>query len=142
MTAQEYQNIYDFVGAAMEVHSTLGRGLAEAVYQEALMMELESRGEKVEREKVLPVYYKGKKLEETYIADFYYKGIVIETKAVDELCADHRAQLFDYMRISRQDRGILINFGEQGLRAERYLYDPEFDDFILLTKDNYKMYIR
>ena len=141
MTAQEYKDIYNFVGAAMEVHATLGRGLAEAIYQEALLMELESRGEHAEREKLLPVYYKGRKLEKTYIADFCYKGIVIEIKATDQLCAEHRAQLFNYLRICHPDRGILVNFGEKSLRAERYLYDSKSDDFILLTKDNYKRYI-
>ena len=133
--------MYDVVGAAMEVHATLGRGLSEPIYQEALMMELDMRGLKAEREKPLSVYYKGKLLSKYYVADFYYKDIIVELKAVDKLNSDHRAQLFNYMRICDIDRGLLINFGEKSLRAERYLYLPKEDDFILLTKANYKDYI-
>ena len=141
MTKTEYIDMYDVVGAAMEVHATLGSGLSEPIYQEALMMELDMRGLKAEREKPLSVYYKGKLLSKYYVADFYYKDIIVELKAVDKLNSDHRAQLFNYMRICDIDRGLLINFGEKSLRAERYLYLPEEDDFILLTKANYKDYI-
>ena len=77
----------------------------------------------------------------TYYADFYYKGIIIELKSVEEIVSDHRAQLFNYMRITKHHRGILFNFGEIGLHSERYLYLPVSDDFILLNQDNYKSYI-
>lgn len=141
MTRQEYKEIYDVVGAAMEVYNTLGRGMAEAVYQESLDKEFRRRGMNVEREKELQMYYKGELLEKTYFADFYYKGIVIELKSVQEVNPDHRAQLFNYMRITRQHRGILLNFGEDSLHTERYLYLPKYDDFILLNQDNYRDYI-
>jgi GxxExxY protein len=141
MTRQEYKEIYDVVGAAMEVYNTLGRGMAEAVYQESLDKEFRRRGMNVEREKELRMYYKGELLEKTYFADFYYKGIVIELKSVQEVNPDHRAQLFNYMRITRQHRGILLNFGEDSLHTERYLYMPKYDDFILLNQDNYRDYI-
>ena len=72
---------------------------------------------------------------------FLYKGIVVEMKSVDSITSEHRAQLFNYMRISDHKRGLLLNFGEKRLRAERYLYLPEDDDFILLTQENYKDYI-
>ena len=62
-------------------------------------------------------------------------------KSVEEINSDHRAQLFNYMRITGKYRGILLNFGEKRLRAERYLYLPEEDDFILLTQQNYKDFI-
>ena len=80
-------------------------------------------------------------MEKTYYADFFYKGIIIELKSTDSICSDHRAQLFNYMRITKQQRGILLNFGEKSLRAERYLYLPDQDDFILLSQENYKDYI-
>ena len=133
--------MYDVVGAAMEVHNTLGRGMAEQVYQEALAMEMKMRGMSAEREKLLRLHYKGVLMEKIYYADFYYKGIIIELKSVDEICSDHRAQLFNYMRITKKDRGILFNFGEKSLHTERYLYLSEDDNFILLTQDNYKFYI-
>lgn len=141
MSKEEYRDIYNVVGAAMEVYNNLGRGLAEAIYQEALSLEMKGRGMIAEREKELSLVYKGQILEKKYKADFYYKGIIIELKAVDELCSDHRAQLFNYMRISNQYRGILFNFGEKILHTERFLYLPEIDDFVLLTQDNYMDYV-
>ena len=141
MTKQEYRDLYDVVGAAMEVYNTLGRGMAEAIYQEALAVEMNKRGMEAEREKKLQLQYKDVLLEKTYFADFFYKGIIIELKSVEEIVSDHRAQLFNYMRITKQYRGILINFGEIGLYTERYLYLPASDDFILLNQDNYRDYI-
>ena len=141
MTKQEYKDMYDVVGAAMEVYNTLGRGMAEAIYQEALAEEMKKRGMEAEREKKLQLHYKDVLLEKTYYADFYYKGIIIELKSVDEIVSDHRAQLFNYMRITKQYRGILFNYGEIGLYTERYLYLPAYDDFILLNQDNFKDYI-
>jgi GxxExxY protein len=141
MTKQEYQDIYEVVGIAMEVHKTLGRGLAEPIYQEAFALEMMLRGKKVEKEKELRLYYKGMQMEKTYYADFYYKGIMIEFKSVESITSDHRAQLMNYMRISKAERGVLFNFGERQLYTERYLFLPEEDSFILLNQDNYKYYI-
>lgn len=141
MTKQEYKDIYNVIGAAMEVHKTLGRGMEEPIYQEALAVEMAKRGMIAEREKTLRLHYKDVLLEKTYFADFYYKGIIIELKSVSEIISDHRAQLFNYMRITGIDRGILFNFGEKFLRSERYLYLPEDDDFELLTQENYMNYI-
>ena len=104
-------------------------------------LEMKKRGMEAEREKKLQLHYKDVLLEKTYYADFYYKGIIIELKSVDEIVSDHRAQLFNYMRITKQYRGILFNYGEIGLYTERYLYLPAYDDFILLNQDNFKDYI-
>ena len=141
MTKQEYKSIYDVVGVAQEVHKTLGRGLSELIYQEAMAIEMKERGMAFEREKELRLYYKNHLMEKTYFADFYYDGILIELKAVDRILSEHRSQLFNYLRITHLDRGILINFCEKSLRAERYLYSSETDRFILLTQDNYKFYV-
>ena len=141
ITKEEYFDIYSIVGIAMEVYNTLGYGMAEPIYQEAFAIEMELQGLSVEREKLLRLYYKNQLLEKTYYADFYYKGIVIEMKAVDKIISDHRAQLFNYMRIAKQRKGILINFGEKSLRAERYIFNEDEDRFILLTQENYKRHI-
>lgn len=133
--------MYDVVGAAMEVFNTLGRGMAEAVYQEALAIEFQQRGMKAEREKMLSLSYKGVPMQKTYFVDFYYKGILVELKSVEEVSSDHRAQLLNYMRITGKDRGLLFNFGEKSLHTERYLYLPEEDDFVLLNQDNYKSFV-
>jgi len=133
--------MYDVVGAAMEVYNTLGRGLSEQIYQEAFLMEARLRELAIEREKKLTLTYKGMVMEKSYFVDFYYRGIILEFKAVSEITSDHRAQLFNYLRITHQSRGILFNFGEPNLHTERYLYLPEIDDFILLTHDNYLDYV-
>lgn len=125
----------------MEVHKTLGRGMEEPIYQEALAVEMNKRGMVAEREKELRLTYKDIMLKKTYYADFYYQGIIIELKSVSEIISDHRAQLFNYMRITGTHRGVLLNFGEKFLRAERYLYIPDDDDFVLLMQDNYRDYI-
>lgn len=141
MTRQEYKDIYEVVGTAMEVYNTLGRGMAEPIYQEAFAVEMRKRGIDFDREKQLRLYYKDVLLEKTYYADFYYKGIIVELKSVEEIVSDHRAQLFNYMRMTKHNRGVLLNYGEKGLHTERYLYLPEDDDFVLLTHENYKLYI-
>lgn len=141
MTKQEYMDMYNVVGAAMEVHSILGHGMAEPIYQEALAIEMQKRGMIAEREKELRLHYKDVILEKTYYADFYYKGIIIELKSVEEIIPVHRAQLFNYLRITGLQRGIIFNFGEDSLYTERYLYAPQYDDFIMLNHDNYKDYV-
>lgn len=141
MTRQEYLDIYDAVGVAMEVYNTLGRGLSEQIYQEAFLMEARLRNMEIEREKKLTLTYKGMVMEKSYYVDFYYRGIILEFKAVSEITSDHRAQLFNYLRITHHNRGILFNFGEPKLHTERYLYLPDIDDFVLLTHDNYMEYI-
>ena len=142
MTRSEYLDIYDVVGAAMEVYNTLGRGMSELIYQEALEIEMSSRGMIFEREKALRLYYKTVLLKKVFIADFYYKGVIVELKSVEHISSDHRAQLFNYMRMIHKERGLLLNFGEIGLRAERYLYVEDDDNFVLLSQDNYKDYIQ
>ena len=141
MTREEYRDIYDIVGVAQEVHKTLGRGLSEPIYQEAMAIEMKEQGMDFEREKLLNLYYKNHLMVKTYYADFFYKGIIVELKAVEAILSEHRSQLFNYMRITRVNRGVLINFCEKSLMAERYLYVPNKDKFVLLTQANYKFYI-
>ena len=125
----------------MEVHNTLGRGLAEPIYQEAFAIECRRNGLSIEREKELHMYYKDELMKKTYYADFYYEGIVIELKAASDITQEHRSQLFNYLRITKQQRGILFNFGEESLHTERYLYIAEYDEFVLINQDNYREYI-
>ena len=108
MTKQEYMDMYQLVGIAMEVHNTLGWGLAEPIYQEAFAIECWRNGLSIEREKELHMYYKDELMKKTYYADFYYNGIVIELKATSDISQEHRAQLFNYLRITKQQRGIYL----------------------------------
>lgn len=141
MRKEEYLEMYHIIGAAIEVHKQLGRGLSEAIYQEALEMELEDQGIIVEQEKKLQLWYKGRRMKKHYFADMFYNGLIIELKSVSDLSSEHRAQLLNYLRISKTNRGLLINFGERRLHIERYLYLSEKDGFILLNEYNYKQYI-
>lgn len=126
---------YNIIGAAMEVHRTLGCGLLEAVYSEALHLELLDRGIENETEKEVPCYYKGHKMEKTYRMDMTVGDICIELKSVNELLPVHRAQLFNYLRLTRMPVGILINFGGSKLEGERYAFIEEENECYLIDKD-------
>ena len=141
MTKQQYRDMYNIVGAAMEVYNTLGRGMEEAIYQEALQMELDDRGTESRREVWFDMFYKGKKMKKRYKADFVVNGVIVELKSVSVFSSEHRAQLFNYMRITSQKLGILMNFGVKSFAAERYWYQEESDDFILLKESNYRDYV-
>ena len=103
---------YSITGAAMQVYNTLGAGFLEAVYQEALAIELTKRGIPYEREKDLKIYYDGQELKQTYRADFVcYDNIIVEIKAVASLNDSHRSQVFNYLKACGFKLGLLINFG-------------------------------
>ena len=108
------------LNACMEVHKELGNGFLEAVYQEALSIEFENQGIPYEREKLLPVTYKGKQLNKEYYADFVcYGKIIVELKAVAIVSAAHKAQVINYLRASKNQIGLLVNFGCNSLKWER-----------------------
>jgi GxxExxY protein len=142
MTKEEYMRMYELVGAAMEVYNELGFGMEEPLYQEAMAMELEERGIPYYREKVLHTYYKGKKMQKTYVADFYSQEMIVEFKSVSQLTSEHRAQLFNYLRITKLKYGILVNYGEDHFHAERYVYDEEGNRYVLLSKENLHHYVQ
>jgi GxxExxY protein len=107
---------YAIVGAAMEVHSTLGPGFLEAVYADALALELETRGIHFEREVPMTVSYKGTKLSHTYRADFIVFGkIILELKAIKSLGDAEKAQAINYLKATGQPLAILLNFGASKL---------------------------
>ena len=108
------------LNACIEVHNELGNGFLEPVYQEALEEEFKLQGIPYEREKLLPVMYKGKQLNKEYYADFVcYENIIVELKAVTNLVKAHKAQLLNYMKATKAEIGLLINFGETSLKWER-----------------------
>jgi len=113
---------YAVIGAAMEVHRVLGHGFLEAVYQEALAMELEERQIPFQREVALDVHYKGRSLSGLYRADFIcFESVVLELKAASNLAAAHKAQLIHYLRATRIPKGLLLNFGVPSLEFQRYV---------------------
>lgn len=111
---------YDIVGCAMKVHTELGNGFLEAVYQEALSIEFQKMGLPYIQEAEISIVYKGIPLSKKYFADFLcYNEIIVELKAVSELTENHYKQLFNYLKASHKKLGILINFGSQSLDYKR-----------------------
>lgn len=114
--------VYAIQGAIIEVHRIMGNGWREEVYQQALEVELSERGIPFESKKELPIFYKEHKLEKTYIPDIIcFEKIIVELKATDSLTTEHRAQLFNYLKMTKSRLGLLVNFGAYPRVAiERY----------------------
>ncbi|MFH0793043.1 MAG: GxxExxY protein [bacterium] len=107
--------VYEIVGAAIEVHKELGPGFLEAVYQEAMTMELLARSIPFEQQKPLKIFYKGHPLLKEYIADFVcYEKIIVELKALDKLSGNEEAQVLNYLKATGLRVALLINFGSIG----------------------------
>lgn len=112
------------IGAAIEVHRTLGPGLLESAYQECLVFELNSLGLHVEKEKTLPIIYKDIKLDHGYRIDLLVEyQIVIEIKTVEFLTDVHTAQVLTYLKLGNYPLGLLINFHTKLLKngLKRYI---------------------
>lgn len=106
---------YRLIGAAFEVYNDRGFGLAEDIYQECLEIELLLRDIPFRAKQELACFYKGRELKKRYIPDLVvFVGIVVELKAVSQLLPEHEAQLINYLRITKQPLGYLINFGKAG----------------------------
>ena len=102
----------EVVDAAYKVHTTLGPGLLESVYEASLAYELEQRGLKIERQESLPVVYKNVRLEEGFRADLIVSDrVIIELKSVETIAPVHKKQLLTYLRLAEKRLGLLINFG-------------------------------
>ena len=141
MNPKDYKDkVYEIIGAAMEVHSVLNWGLLEAVYNEALHLELLDRGIDNEREQNLSCYYKNHLMDKRYQMDIVVGDIIIELKSVEELTSPHRAQLFNYLRLTQKPIGLLINFGQESLQGERYAYNKLTNECILLDRNMNPVY--
>lgn len=114
---------YRLLGAAFEVYNQLGYGMAEEVYQQALEIELNLRSIPFRTKHELVLYYKTQRLETHYKPDlFVFERVVVELKAVSDLVVEHEAQLFNYMRIARQEVGYLLNYGRKNeLEWKRFI---------------------
>ena len=105
------------IGAAIEVHRTLGPGLLESTYEECLCIELGLREFPYERQKELPVEYKGVKLDCGYRLDIVVANrLILELKACESLQPIHEAQLLTYLKLSGIKVGLLINFNVSVLK--------------------------
>ena len=109
MDENEWSN--RIIGAGIEVHSQLGPGLLESVYEHALAYEFTLRSIPFERQKPLPVVYKDVRLDCGFRLDFLVDGlVVVEIKAVDALIPVHEAQVITYLKLTGCKLGLLLNF--------------------------------
>jgi GxxExxY protein len=119
------------IGAAIEIHRSLGPGLLEAVYEECLARELALRNVAFERQKPVPLVYKDLKLECGYRLDFLVDGrIVVEIKSIEAIAPIHESVMLTYLRLSGSHLGLLINFNvpilKDGIR--RYVWHYQEND--------------
>ena len=115
------QESYNIIGAAMKVHSILGPGFTEKVYQDALELEFKERQIPYKREMELAASYKGVVLHATFKPDYIcYDKIVVELKALKELNDVCRSQAINYAKVAGYKLSILLNFGEASLVTERF----------------------
>ena len=113
---------HEIIGAAMEVHRTVGPGHLEAVYQECLEIEFKVRDIPFISQPRLEIFYKEQKLKKYYVPDFIvYNEVVVEIKAEQSLSKIDEAQLINSLIISRHNTGLLLNFGEESLRYKRFV---------------------
>ncbi len=104
------------IGAAIEVHRSLGPGLLESSYSKCLCHEMRLRGIPFAREVVLPLAYKGIELEKNYVIDILVGNAVpVELKTVEAISPLHEAQLLTYMKLGNWHVGLLINFNVEVL---------------------------
>ncbi len=112
------------IGAYRVVYNTLGFGFAERVYHAAMVVELRRADLRVESEVALPVHYRSHLVGEFYADLVVNDCVIVELKAVKALLDEHRAQLFSYLKASRFEVGLLMNFGSAP-EYERKAYDNE-----------------
>ena len=111
MTENEISKIV--VDIAYKVHTKIGPGLLESVYEEIMFCEIKNYGLKVERQKAIPVFWKEKQLEIGFRADLIVESkVIIELKSVEEIAPVHYKQLLTYLKLTDLKLGLLINFNE------------------------------
>lgn len=107
----------EIIGACMDVHTRLGPGLLESVYEQCVCIELERRKLPFRRQITLPIRYRDSVIEGTYRIDLVVgETTIVELKAVDALAPLHVAQLMTYLRLSNYPVGLLVNFNVPSLR--------------------------
>lgn len=117
------EEVYEIIGAALEVYWQLGRGFLEPIYQEALEIELSRRHIPFEPKRELTITYKEQRLDKRYVPDLVcFDQIVVELKALERLTCVEQSQLLNYLKITQMRVGLLINFGSRvRLEWKRYV---------------------
>lgn len=110
---------HKIIGCAMTVHSTLGNGFQEVIYQRALAIEMEINGLSFEREKEMGIFYREKHIGTRRVDFFVEQKVMVEIKAVEKLEDVHKAQAINYCEAYNIPDGLLINFGAKSLDFKR-----------------------
>lgn len=106
------------IGAALEVHRTLGAGFLESVYEQALTIELTERGIPFERQKPVELKYKGKVVGDARLDLFVDQQLIVELKAVEAIHPIHQAQVINYLKATGHQLALLINFNVVQLKSD------------------------
>jgi GxxExxY protein len=110
----------------MRVHSTLGHGFLESVYQAALAVEFEASAIAFRREAPFEIAYRGQRLDVTYRVDFLcFDAVLVELKALPRLTRNEETQVINYLKASGCRRALLLNFGAPSLEYKRLIYTPD-----------------
>lgn len=122
MDLYKKEEYYTIIGLCMEIHRILGGGLSEAIYKDALEIELTAKEIPYEREKPYRVNYKGVVLAHFYYADFVIYGeIILEVKAIRNVLNEHLSQIINYMKLADSQIGIIANFNIKSLEHKRII---------------------
>lgn len=114
---EENEIAKEVVDAAFKVHTKLGTGLLESVYESVLAHELQNRNRRVQRQVPVPVHYEGLQLEEGFRADILVDdAVILELKSVEHMTPVHPKQLLTYLRLTGMRPGLLINVGETRIK--------------------------
>ena len=120
------QQTHAVIGAAIRVHTQLGRGFLEHVYQEALEREFLHNGIPFRREVTLPIYYREQRLATSYRVDFVcFECLLVELKALQRLTGVEEAQVIHYLKASNIGKALLLNFGSPRLEFKRLVYGAQ-----------------
>ena len=124
------EEAYAIRGAIFEVYKEMKNGYREEVYQQCLELELSARGIAFQSKPELHVIYKGTPIEKTYIPDLVcYGKIIVELKTVTTLVDEHRAQLLNYLWLTKMRLGLLVNFASYPkVVIERWVLGPNNRD--------------
>ena len=113
---------YQIIGCAMDVHKELGPGFLEAVYHEALAIEMEQKGLLHSEEPEIQIQYKNRVLKKKYIPDFFVEdSVIVEIKALSRLTSIEESQVINYLKAGEMKIGLLINFGGPSLEFRRFI---------------------
>ncbi len=123
---------HKIIGCAMKVHSILGNGFQEVIYQRAMAIEMTNQGLSFQREKEMPIFYEGNDIGTRRVDFFVEDVIMVEIKAIINLEDVHLAQAMNYCQAYNLPIGLLMNFGAKSLEFKRVynLNNPENKDYI------------